>query len=421
MTRPIDRRTVLRHVAYGLAAAPFVSLLGCGRAPRDQAAALVPEPGSPFGLAAGLSATVLDTAESLLSDGFVSPSRPDGMGCFVGKDGRWILMRNHEIDQKHIGDDDGIGAYDLASVPPEAYSTDSLGAVTRLVVDPATLTVVESNLVLSGTRKNCAGGLTPMGWLSCEETLDDDGGHGFVYLCDAEATGIQPARRIEQYGRFLHEAAGFDGATGICYLTEDHDRSCLYRFLPVRADRPFDGRLQALAVSGQGVFATTTMRLGDSVQVKWIDVPDPLAGMDVAPQCQELGAAIFVRGEGCWFDEDRLVFAATEGGVAGNGQIFELRDGPETGIMTVLAEATESLDMVNPDNITIAPDGSVYFAEDHDGECLIQRISADGIIEPLARSAYDGHEIAGLCFSPDGQVLFANIQDPGITVAITGL
>jgi uncharacterized protein len=33
---------------------------------------------------------------------------------------------------------------------------------------------------------------------------------------------------------------------------------------------------------------------------------------------------------------------------------------------------------------------------------------------------FSGSEFAGACYSPDGKWLFANIQSPGITVAITG-
>lgn len=423
MSRQMHRRSFLRRAAYGLAAAPFASLLSCGSHSSARASALLRAAGDdPLDLAPGLSVTVLDRTGRLLRDGFVSPARPDGMGCFLDEDGAWVLMRNHEIDQKHIGEADGLGAYELDAVPSEAYSVTSLGGVTRLVVDPETLTITGSNLVLSGTRKNCAGGQTPMGWLSCEETVDDAGEHGFVYLCDAQATSLQPARRIDAYGRFLHEAAGFDTESGICYLTEDRDKSCLYRFRPDAAGRPFDGRLQALRVVQEPVFETTTMAVGRTHVVDWVDVPNPLAGVDVAPQCQAIGAAVFVRGEGCWFDEQRLVFAATGGGPAGAGQIFELsndrRDG--TGTLQVLAVAGDDANIVRPDNLTIAPDGSVFFAEDNDGECLIQRLGTNGSIEPIARNVEGGEEIAGLCFSPDGSVLFANIQEPGITVAISG-
>ena len=33
---------------------------------------------------------------------------------------------------------------------------------------------------------------------------------------------------------------------------------------------------------------------------------------------------------------------------------------------------------------------------------------------------FKGSEWAGACYSPDGKWLFANIQSPGVTVAITG-
>jgi uncharacterized protein len=38
----------------------------------------------------------------------------------------------------------------------------------------------------------------------------------------------------------------------------------------------------------------------------------------------------------------------------------------------------------------------------------------------LSVGDFTGSEFAGACDSPDGQWLFANIQSPGITVAITG-
>ena len=39
---------------------------------------------------------------------------------------------------------------------------------------------------------------------------------------------------------------------------------------------------------------------------------------------------------------------------------------------------------------------------------------------PLAQNRANGSELAGATFSPDGTVLFVNIQFPGATVAIHG-
>jgi len=53
--------------------------------------------------------------------------------------------------------------------------------------------------------------------------------------------------------------------------------------------------------------------------------------------------------------------------------------------------------------------------------CVIHYAAPDGLIYPIARNADAGKsEFCGACFSPDGQVLFVNIQRPGVTFAITG-
>ncbi|MHC8863601.1 alkaline phosphatase PhoX [Arenicellales bacterium IMCC57338] len=46
----------------------------------------------------------------------------------------------------------------------------------------ADATVKSTNFILTGTSRNCSGGASPYGWLSCEETEED--GHGYVFLCD---------------------------------------------------------------------------------------------------------------------------------------------------------------------------------------------------------------------------------------------
>ena len=43
-----------------------------------------------------------------MTDGFLVPGMLDGMGAFQGKDGRIIVVRNHELSPGHldIGDND---------------------------------------------------------------------------------------------------------------------------------------------------------------------------------------------------------------------------------------------------------------------------------------------------------------------------
>ncbi len=419
----MDRRRFLKATAAGLFAAPFFSLYGYAKDGTDRnLSRLAHKDGDSLDLAPGLTYTEIDRNGNTLGDGFLSPGRPDGMGCFTDQSGQVILMRNHEIDLDDHGSHDGRGAYSLQEVPANAYSKTDLGGVSRLVLDPSTLAVTESNMVLSGTRNNCAGGITPFGWLSCEETLERNGGenHGYVFLCDVSAGSLQTPRRIDAYGRFVHEAAGYDPATGRCYLTEDIDKACLYRFLPKNPESPFDGKLQALRIVGTDTLEASELAVNKPMPIDWIDVPDAMAGIDVSRDSQASGAAVFVRGEGCWFVNGMLVFAATEGGPKGKGQIFKLDDNDENPALTLLAQSDESTDLCHPDNLTISPSGDIYFAEDNDGDCLIQRLSVDGTLTPVARNRERGEEIAGLCLSPDGRVLFGNIQEPRITFAISG-
>lgn len=69
----------------------------------------------------------------------------------------------------------------------------------------------------------------------------------------------------------------------------------------------------------------------------------------------------------------------------------------------------------------MAPWGDLLVCEDTGGShCGIIGIRADGSQYHLADNAYSNSELAGICFSPDGQTMFVNIQYPGTTLAIMG-
>jgi secreted PhoX family phosphatase len=86
-----------------------------------------------------------------------------------------------------------------------------------------------------------------------------------------------------------------------------------------------------------------------------------------------------------------------------------------------------------PDNITVSPRGGLVLCEDGSGEQFLHGLTTDGEVFPFAKNMvrlngerngivgdFTGSEWAGACHSPDGRWLFANIQSPGITFAITG-
>ena len=47
-------------------------------------------------------------------------------------------------------------------------------------------------------------------------------------------------------------------------------------------------------------------------------------------------------------------------------------------------------------------------------------IRPDGSQYRIANNAYSSSEVAGVCFSPDSEIMFLNIQYPGMTLAVTG-
>ena len=332
-----------------------------------------------------------------MSDGRRVSAMADGMGCIQDSAGNLVLMRNHEIPR---------------------VTSSFAGGVSRLVVNPQSLAVVSSNIVLFGTSTNCGGGWCPQGWLTCEEVRD-----GAVYLCDPLATGLTPSSPLEALGRFKHEAAEAHSPSGEIFMTEDEEDSCLYRFVPDSHQTPFSGRLQALvAIDRNGLDTRRETAVGDEWECRWVDIADPSGqSASVRRQAQLLGAAVFSRGEGLVVRGDSVYFTATDGGPVGRGQVFEfLRVEANKGMLKVLAQSESAADLDCPDAICVSPQGQLFVAEDGQGEQFIRQVMQDGTFQSLARNALSDSEFAGLCFSPDGSTLFLNIQADGLTLMVTG-
>ncbi|WAS90549.1 alkaline phosphatase PhoX [Nannocystis punicea] len=411
----LKRRTFLRGGAAMAAAASLPLVFSYHRTARADYGALVPDPEGILDLPAGFTYTIVSQTGDAMTDGYRVPGAPDAMGAFAGPNNTIVLMRNHELSP-----DASDSPYaDGQDPPPEAYDPDAVGGVTRTVLDADTLEVLASNLVLVGTIRNCAGGVSPWGWLSCEENVDD--GHGYVFLCKTDAETVQMPQRIVGYGRCYHEAACVDPDTLVAYLTEDRADSCLYRFVPADKADPFTGKLQALKVLDQDNFLTTNMDVTEVVQCEWVDIdePDP-AGDSLREEAQDKGAALIIRGEGIWYFEGAVYVCSTSGGPAAGGQIFKLVDGDRGTTLELLARSDDKdlLDM--PDNICVAPWGEVFMAEDGDGDNFVRVLAPTGEVYDFARNAQSDSEFAGVCFSPDGKTLFVNIQGDGLTLAVRG-
>jgi hypothetical protein len=90
------------------------------------------------------------------------------------------------------------------------------------------------------------------------------------------------------------------------------------------------------------------------------------------------------------------------------------------GHLQLVAESTPDGILRNADNLTMSPWGDLIICEDTADHCGLIGMRPDGTAYPLADNAYTDSELAGVCFSPDGAVMFVNIQVEGLTLAITG-
>lgn len=415
-----------------------------------------------------------------MAGGGTAPDLHDGMGAIAthghGDSLEVTLVRNHE--RALAAPIAAPARYDTwTSAADKGAATSPAGGTTTLRFRGRHWESAAPSL--GGTIFNCAGGVTPWGtWLTCEETnldLRPQGGrkHGYVFevRSDAAATTATP---LVAMGRFRHEAVGIDPKTHAAYMTEDEIEarcSAFYRFLPRDAhggagSYEAGGRLQAAKVAGRRNADLRAPAVGDEYAIEWVDIDEPDADPDIAPikaskdrarasgpfiQAFARGAAWFSRCEGCCSHGGKIYFVDTIAGRDGHGRV-----GGGDGAVWEFDPAADTLRAIfvagsqkvgdNIDNITVRPGGGIFLCEDGDpvtdrygpGTRLLG-LTAEGDSYAFAKNQvvldaatvakagkqaaardYRGEEWAGCCFDAGGEVLFANIQIPGITFAIWG-
>lgn len=419
---------------------------------------LVKDPKGILDLPEGFSYRVLSRTGERMKDGYKVPGHPDGMAAFDLGGNRVALIRNHEIGHSGFTK----GPFDDNKTLPEGFDPSLaydggrhgaqpfVGGTSTIVYDLKKQSVENEYLSLFGTDRNCAGGPTPWGtWITCEEPADMTtqwgSYHGYCFEVPAKAeSGLTKPVALKAMGRFRHEAVAVDPRTDIIYLTEDRNDGVIYRYLPNERKKPAaGGTLQALGIKDDKEADTRnwpggkrSFPVNKRVEVEWFTLEDVESPKDdLRLQAIEKGAVIFSRAEGMWHGsktavgEDSIYWACTDGGANRNGQIFRYfpseaegtdEENQSPGELELYLEPNDTALLRNGDNITIANNGHLYICEDTKGSNHVRGVSESGDMFTFARNAKNDSEFAGACFSPDGSTFFVNIQQPGITLAVTG-
>ncbi|MGW1493405.1 alkaline phosphatase PhoX [Streptomyces sp. NPDC002402] len=417
---------------------------------------LIPDPKKILALPAGFSYEIIThSGVTKLDSGEFTPSNHDGTATFDGPRGVTLLVTNHELKGPRSG-----WKYPVPLAEGLVYDPAASGGCS--VVEVHRSGEVAQWVGIAGTSTNCAGGRTPWGtWLTCEETEDLAGkngmtkDHGYVFEVDPYDRRVnRDPKPVKAFGRYAHEAVVIDPKRGHAYLTEDASgpNGLLYRWVPPHGFQHGRGHLRHLA-DDAGVLQATkcydsggrfvddlsrATKIGTVYGVDWVDVPD--RDGRTTPVRKQFADKDITRArklEGMWWGDGGVYIVssyarAESPGAAHDGQVWFYDPKRRTLTLRVLlgvnADPSKEGAYDGPDNITVSPYGGLVIAEDGEGVQHLFGATDRGRTYPIARNELnigteeepEFSEFTGVVFSCDGRTLYANIQTPGIMLAITG-
>ncbi len=406
-----------------------------------------------------------------------TPERPDGTGVVHTSHGL-RLLQNHEagpgsalpvpLVRGTVYDHGALGG------GVTVIDTTSLGhRNSEWVGLSGTISNCAGGITPWGTWLTCEETEAKAGSTVGTATLEKD--HGYIFEVFPDKPDKQSPKPIRAWGRAPHEAVVIDPSRTRAYITEDASKptGLLYRWTapdghrlgPYIAEslKPNDGRLQAMVVHTQDgsvlpdLAYVTSAQIGRPFKTSWKNVPDRHAQTKSMRDQFAAGEVTHSKKlEGAWGDRHGLYFAASFAFAAGDlptdatkhdGQIwyYQYRSqtltlmayfpynellhsetvDPETGL-----GLSRDLAFDGPDNVHVSPYGSLILAEDGNTanhllswsrETGAQAIARNLIVlEQTTSGANVYSEMTGPTFSPNGKVLFGNVQEPGHTFAIRG-
>lgn len=438
------------------------------------------DPNGILALPAGFTYRVVTRTGQSKLDGRIgkTPGAHDGTAVFAAGRNRLRLVQNHELASN--ANEFGVPHVRGTVYDPGA---ENAGGCTVIETDRDGRGLGEW-VGISGTLTNCAGGPTPWGsWLTCEETETTAGtswnalgrsgvyqkDHGYVFEVFPDSSGRQQPKPIKAFGRYAHEACAVSPDRRRVYLSEDASgpTGLFYRWTAPHGVRlgpgianqfaPKAGTLEAMKIvigdtDDGGVLPdvayVTSGQLGRPFRVQWVEVPDRDA--QTTSVRKQFADGQVTRGK-----KFEGVFGTARGAYIVNSFAFAAADLPadaakHDGLVWFYDYADETITLVTyfphqasgegatpkyqdlnfdgPDNVTVTPWGTLVLAEDGLGASHVLSSIPGGPTYAIARNQLnigtaaepEYSEFTGPTFSPDGRVLFVNIQTPGLTLAITG-